>query len=225
MTRHVVVIGAGPAGLAAATAAVRAGARVTLIDAADQAGGQYHRMPTDAYEEKRPFRIRESERCDWWPGAAVWSLERRDSGPPLVHVVRGSDADGAQRRRYVLRPDALILAPGAHDRVLPFPGWDLPGVVTAGAAQALAKGERVAVGERALVSRHRAVPAAGGRVAAGRGRARHRGTGGEHGRARSCAAGPTVPGSSRDRRARPPNSPRTPRGSPVATSRTGPGGR
>ncbi|GAA4520077.1 FAD/NAD(P)-binding oxidoreductase [Actinoallomurus oryzae] len=152
MTRHVVVIGAGPAGLAAATAAVRAGARVTLIDAADQAGGQYHRMPTDTYEAKRPFRIRESERCDWWPGAAVWSLERRDSGTPRVHVVRGSDADGDQRRRYVLRPDALVLAPGAHDRVLPFPGWELPGVVTAGAAQALAKGERVAVGGRALVA-------------------------------------------------------------------------
>lgn len=152
MTRHVVVIGAGPAGLAAATAAVRAGARVTLLDAADQAGGQYHRMPLAAYEAKRPFRIRESERCDWWPGAAVWALERRDSGPPSVHVVRGPDADGDGRRRFVLRPDALVLAPGAHDRVLPFPGWELPGVVTAGAAQALAKGERVAVGERVLVA-------------------------------------------------------------------------
>ncbi|WP_460444195.1 NAD(P)/FAD-dependent oxidoreductase, partial [Amycolatopsis cihanbeyliensis] len=53
--------------------------------------------------------------------------------------------------RAVLVPDALVLATGAHDRVLPFPGWDLPGVFTAGAAQALAKGERVLVGERAVV--------------------------------------------------------------------------
>ncbi|GLY85818.1 FAD-dependent oxidoreductase [Actinoallomurus iriomotensis] len=152
MTRHVVVIGAGPAGLGATTAAVRAGARVTLLDSADQAGGQYHRMPPDAYEARRPFRVCESERCDWWPGAAVWALERRDSGPPRVHVVRGPDADGDGRRRCVLRADALVLAPGAHDRVLPFPGWELPGVVTAGAAQVLAKGERVAVGGRVLVA-------------------------------------------------------------------------
>ncbi|WP_165368236.1 FAD-dependent oxidoreductase, partial [Phytoactinopolyspora endophytica] len=46
----------------------------------------------------------------------------------------------------------IVLATGAHDRTLPFPGWDLPGVFTAGAAQALAKGERVAVGERVVVA-------------------------------------------------------------------------
>jgi D-hydroxyproline dehydrogenase subunit alpha len=147
--RHVVIVGAGPAGLAATSAALRAGAQVTLVDAADQAGGQYHRMPPDVYEAARPFRDR-LERCAWWPDSAVWSLEPREDGPPRVHVVRGP-ADGGERRRHVLDPDALVLAPGAHDRVLPFPGWDLPGVVTAGAAQALAKGERLAVGGRVLV--------------------------------------------------------------------------
>ncbi|WP_414171269.1 NAD(P)/FAD-dependent oxidoreductase [Clavibacter tessellarius] len=45
-----------------------------------------------------------------------------------------------------------MLATGAHDRTLPFPGWDLPGVFTAGAAQALAKGERVAIGDRVIVA-------------------------------------------------------------------------
>lgn len=45
-----------------------------------------------------------------------------------------------------------MLATGAHDRVLPFPGWELPGVFTAGAAQALAKGQRIAVGSRVLVA-------------------------------------------------------------------------
>jgi NADPH-dependent 2,4-dienoyl-CoA reductase/sulfur reductase-like enzyme len=149
MSRHVVIVGAGPAGLAAASAALRAGAEVTLLDAADQAGGQYHRMPADAYEAARPFKDR-LERCDWWPDSAVWALEPREDGPPLVHVVRGP-VDGGGRSRHVLEPDALVLAPGAHDRVLPFPGWDLPGVVTAGAAQALAKGERLAVGDRVIV--------------------------------------------------------------------------
>src|SRR5581483_4757171 len=93
-------------------------------------------------------------RCAWWPESAVWSLERSDPGeerPARVHVLRGP-ADGAGRRRHVLEPDALVLAPGAHDRVLPFPGWDLPGVVTAGAAQALAKGERLLVGDQVVVA-------------------------------------------------------------------------
>ena len=49
-------------------------------------------------------------------------------------------------------PDALVLATGAHDRTLPFPGWDLPGVYTAGAAQALAKSEGVALGSQVVVA-------------------------------------------------------------------------
>jgi NADPH-dependent 2,4-dienoyl-CoA reductase/sulfur reductase-like enzyme len=147
--RHVVIVGAGPAGLAAAAAALRARAEVTLIDAADQAGGQYHRMPPGAYRAG-PFRV--LDRCDWWPESSVWSLERRDEGrPPRVHIVTGP-ADGDGRRRRFLDPDALVLAPGAHDRTLPFPGWDLPGVYTAGAAQALVKGEGVVVGRQVLIA-------------------------------------------------------------------------
>ena len=68
-----------------------------------------------------------------------------------MHVLHG-EPDGADREPITARPDAVVLATGAHDRTLPFPGWDLPGVFTAGAAQALAKGERIAVGERVLVA-------------------------------------------------------------------------
>lgn len=68
-----------------------------------------------------------------------------------LHVLRGP-ADGSGRRKLTLEPDALVLATGAHDRTLPFPGWQLPGVFTAGAAQAFAKGEGVAVGRRVLVA-------------------------------------------------------------------------
>jgi len=165
MSRHVVVIGAGPAGLGAAAAALRAGARVTLVDSAEQPGGQYHRMLPGAYDAAHPGRLHHGwdefdrtrrhvlahRRCDWWPESAVWALDRLDDRPPRVHVVRGP-ADGAGRERHVLDPDALILAPGAHDRVLPFPGWDLPGVFTAGAAQALAKGERLVIGDRVVIA-------------------------------------------------------------------------
>ncbi|MEV5717740.1 NAD(P)/FAD-dependent oxidoreductase [Amycolatopsis mediterranei] len=136
---HVVIVGAGPAGLAAAEHALAAGAEVTVLDQADAPGGQYHRGASHRFEALL-------SRCTWWPESTVWALEGK-----RVHVLRGP-ADGTNRRRHTLEPDALVLATGAHDRVLPFPGWQLPGVFTAGAAQALAKGERVAVGRRVLVA-------------------------------------------------------------------------
>ncbi|WP_053694896.1 FAD-dependent oxidoreductase [Streptomyces sp. NRRL F-5755] len=68
-----------------------------------------------------------------------------------VHVLQGP-ADAPARTPYTLHADALVLCTGAYDRALPFPGWDLPGVVTAGAAQALAKGQRTAIGRRVVVS-------------------------------------------------------------------------
>ncbi|GAA2439222.1 FAD/NAD(P)-binding oxidoreductase [Actinomadura vinacea] len=156
--RRVAVIGAGPAGLAAAAAALRAGAEVTLVDAAEQPGGQYHRMPPDAFRTRprhgrRDFdRVLGHPRCAWWAETSVWTLERAEPGEaPRVHVLRGP-ADGDGRDRFVLEPDALVLASGAHDRVLPFPGWELPGVFTAGATQALAKGERLAVGDDVVIA-------------------------------------------------------------------------
>ncbi|WP_369204728.1 FAD-dependent oxidoreductase [Streptomyces sp. PU-14G] len=167
--RRVAVVGAGPAGLSAAHAALAAGARVTLIDAAEEPGGQYHRTVPEAYEAKRPghlqhgwraFALRRRRvlahpRCTWLPRTSVWALERPRAGhegPPRVHLLSPAPADGAGRTRHTLDVDALVLAVGAHDRVLPFPGWQLPGVCTAGAAQALAKGERVAVGDRVVVA-------------------------------------------------------------------------
>lgn len=166
--RHVAVVGAGPAGLAAAEAALSAGARVTLIESADQPGGQYHRMLPAAYDVARPEalqhgwrafdrrrrRVLAHPRCAWWSESSVWAIERpalERPGVPRVHVLRGP-ADGHDRRRTTLDPDALVFAVGAHDRVLPFPGWQLPGVFTGGAAQALAKGERVVVGDRVVIA-------------------------------------------------------------------------
>ncbi len=136
---HVVIVGAGPAGLAAAEHALAAGAEVTVLDQSDAPGGQYHRGASRRFEALL-------SRCTWWPESTVWALEGR-----RIHVLRGP-ADGTNRQRHTLEPDALVLATGAHDRVLPFPGWQLPGVFTAGAAQALAKGERVAAGRRVLVA-------------------------------------------------------------------------
>jgi D-hydroxyproline dehydrogenase subunit alpha len=163
VTRQVLVIGAGPAGLTAAAAARRAGADVVLLDASDQLGGQYWRhLPADrpagseqllhhGWPTFTALRDELTRTVEIVARAQVWLIEQRDHRAPAVHVLIGP-ADGADRRPRTFEPDALVLATGAYERTLPFPGWDLPGVFTAGAAQALAKGERVAVGRQVLVA-------------------------------------------------------------------------
>ncbi|WP_107658710.1 FAD-dependent oxidoreductase [Nocardia suismassiliense] len=165
MTRHVVVIGGGPAGTAAAESALRHGATVTLIDSNEALGGQYNRRIPAAYGIRQPLDIGhgyaaaarrarlliEHPRCEYLPLAAVYQIERHlEGGCPAVRLLIG--AEGDRRVHRVVRGDALVLATGAYDRVCPFPGWDLPGVYTAGAAQTLAKTQRLLVGRSVLVS-------------------------------------------------------------------------
>lgn len=174
--RTVLIVGAGPAGLAAARAARAAGARVTLLDSSDDLGGQYwrHLPPERPSGNERMLhhgwstfaalrtRLEADSGCEILTGAQVWALEKPESARPntdgrqrntgpTVHVLIGP-ADGSKRAGRSLTADALVFATGAHDRTLPFPGWDLPGVFTAGAAQAFAKGERVAIGQRVVVA-------------------------------------------------------------------------
>lgn len=142
---RVVVIGAGPAGMAAANAAAVAGVEVVLIDAETRLGGQYHRQAADAAE-----RFALAPGVEHLAESVVWAIEPIDGGH-RVHLTTGL-ADGPGRSGRAIDTAALVLATGAHDRALPFPGWDLPGVVTAGAAQALAKGQGVAIGRRVLLA-------------------------------------------------------------------------
>lgn len=162
---QVLVIGAGPAGLAAARAARALGASVTLLDSSDQLGGQFWRHLPAARPAAREHllhhgwetfqslsaTLESDDGCRIIRSANVFALETAAPGPGSVHVIVGA-ADGFGRERLSFLPDAVVLATGAHDRTLPFPGWDLPGVFTGGAAQALAKGERLAVGRRVVVS-------------------------------------------------------------------------
>jgi NADPH-dependent 2,4-dienoyl-CoA reductase/sulfur reductase-like enzyme len=149
----VVVVGAGPAGLAAGAAAARAGCTVAMLDAATEPGGQYWRHPpgrldavADLHHDLTTYRrlatvVRTS--VDLLPGHHVWTVARRTDGFD-VHAVRDDRED-------VVTGSAVILAPGAYDRQIPFPGWDLPGVLTAGGAQALIKGHQVSAGGRIAV--------------------------------------------------------------------------
>lgn len=136
----IAVLGAGPAGLAAAVAAHRAGARVTLVDAAPRVGGQFwrHRPTEDGDSALRRLR---ATPLDFRAGHAVWHVERTADGF-TTHTSAGEE----------IRSATVVLATGAHDRQLPFPGWTLPGVFTAGGAQALLKGHGVVVGTRVVVA-------------------------------------------------------------------------
>jgi thioredoxin reductase len=128
------VIGAGPAGLAAAAAARRAGARVVVLDSGTRPGGQYWRH-RDGHNP-----IPASLRQDILAGHAVWHVEQDGAG------FTSHTPAGAIRSRLV------VIATGAYDRQLPFPGWTLPGVFTAGGAQALLKEHGVPVGNRVVVA-------------------------------------------------------------------------
>lgn len=161
---EILIVGAGPAGLSAAVAAREAGATVRLLEASDSTGGQFWRhLPAsrpavkehvlhhdwDEYVSMRR-RLEEDAQVRIDLNAHVWAIEPTDAGL-CVDVAHGKP-DGRARRMERILPERLVLATGAHDRSLPVPGWTLPGVFTAGAAQAMAKGERVAIGQRVVVA-------------------------------------------------------------------------
>lgn len=162
MTRRVIIIGGGPAGLAAANAALHRGAPVTLLEAAPRLGGQFWRHPIDRSTTDTSLqhgwktflaladRVTSDPAATVITSAQVWAIDH-DQQIPRVQVAVGP-ADGPGREMITVSGDALIIATGAHDRTLPFPGWDLPGVVTGGAAQAMAKAEAVAVGKQVVVA-------------------------------------------------------------------------
>lgn len=126
----VAVVGAGPAGLTAAATAAQAGCRVALVDAQPAVGGQYWRGADPGVELSGVDVLTGS--AVWFVAAPGFTLHRHGGGPVTA--------------------DRLVFATGAHDRPLPFPGWDLPGVVTPGGAQALLKGSGVPVGNRVVVA-------------------------------------------------------------------------
>ena len=147
----VLVVGAGPAGLAAGIAAAEAGASVVVLDERDAPGGQYHkplaashadRAPDGQHREGAALRAR-AERAGVRieSGAVAWGA----FGPgEIAAVVRGI--------AVTFRPRRLVLAPGAHERPVPLPGWTLPGVMTTGALQTLARAYRVSPGRRVLIA-------------------------------------------------------------------------
>ena len=149
----VAVIGGGPAGLAAAAQLGQAGADVVLLDEAPRLGGQYFKRRAGAvlaaHGDYRPEGTRliatvhaAGVRC--LPGRLVWGVG--DDGRTLL------TAGLAAGDPLAITPRACIVATGAYERSIPFPGWQLPGVVTPGHALHLARCDLVPLGQRVLIA-------------------------------------------------------------------------
>jgi D-hydroxyproline dehydrogenase subunit alpha len=130
----VAVVGAGPAGIAACLAATRSRQRVALLDTASHPGGQIwrHAVSSAPPRAARPWleRLARAEVTRVY-GASVVDLRRATNGFELL-AERGTNA-------CTVTTQHIVLATGARERFLPFPGWTLPNVVGVGAVQALLK--------------------------------------------------------------------------------------
>ena len=151
---QVLVVGAGLAGIAAATAAAENGRRVIVLDDNVAAGGQIWREAT--VEETGS-----SHRGDGKKGRALERLRRSGAQVFGGRCVFSAEASGTLQTSQEtssgslieqFRFDQLVLATGARERFLPFPGWTLPGVFGAGGLQALVKGGYPIAGKRVVVA-------------------------------------------------------------------------
>lgn len=138
MTADLVIIGAGPAGMAAARTAAMGGLRVVLLDEQDRAGGQIYRnvsaapprdwLGTDYARGSGLVHDLDHPGITYEPRASVWRIDaERD-------VIWSRDGES-----HVTAAAHILIATGAQERPMPFPGWTLPGVMPAGAAQILMK--------------------------------------------------------------------------------------
>ncbi|WP_324754485.1 NAD(P)/FAD-dependent oxidoreductase [Roseovarius sp. Pro17] len=134
-----IIIGAGPAGMSAARTAADGGLRALLLDEQAQPGGQIYRnvgqnrsargwLGAEYASGARLVDALDHPLVTVESGATVWRLE---AGPRVVWSRGGTS--------HIAAAPHVVLAGGAQERPVPFPGWTLPGVMTAGAAQILMK--------------------------------------------------------------------------------------
>ncbi|MEO8104573.1 MAG: FAD/NAD(P)-binding oxidoreductase [Betaproteobacteria bacterium] len=149
----VVIVGAGPAGIRAAALLRAHGLRPILLDEGRSGGGQGYRAPSpgllldiDEVMGSEAVKYRALHACfaalreqiDYRPDTLVWAIQDK-----TLHVISGG-------RSSSVAYDALIVATGAMDRIMPLPGWTLPGVFTLGGAQVALKDQGCFIGRRVV---------------------------------------------------------------------------
>ena len=149
----IVVLGAGPAGVAAAKAASQEGAKVIIIDENSSAGGQIYRAPPNEFQPHNSFKSPEFQEGEKQRkilsnsnvkalfNHRVWSISS-----DLVISTIGPNGLGS------LHPQSIIIANGALERIIPFPGWTLPGVIGLAASTILLKSQFVIPGQSTVVA-------------------------------------------------------------------------
>ena len=139
----VLVVGGGPAGIAAAVSAAQAQLRVAMVDDNPALGGQIWRgeSANSASEASLWIQKVQASAIELFSGTRVFDQ-------PEANVLRAQTPDGCCELQY----RKLILATGARERFLAFPGWTLPNVMGAGGLQALVKGGLPVTGRRVLVA-------------------------------------------------------------------------
>ena len=154
----VLVVGAGPAGMSAATQLAEAGVTVVVADERSEPGGQFfkqlassysftHNKPSDSQYRDGASVISRLMNTDAHViyGATVWGTFRDKDGNVEICVAAGT-------KSFIIRARQLVFATGAFESVPVFPGWTLPGVMTTGAVQSLVRAYRVAPGQKVLIA-------------------------------------------------------------------------
>ena len=143
LTFDVAVVGAGPAGIAAALAAANSGKAIGLIDDNPAAGGQIWRGAQSAPRHSSAF--------SWFERLSK-SAVQIVRGARVFHAADGQLAAESDDSAFQITYGKLILATGARELFLPFPGWTLPNVMGAGGLQALVKSGLDISGKRIVIA-------------------------------------------------------------------------
>ena len=151
---ELIVIGAGPGGIAAAVEAAKAGVTTTILDENPKPGGRIYGQFSDGFKLVNPKFLGP----DYEKGKVL--LAEFDTFREKIDYLQDALVFGTFENRIMTFHQAgkghripfnkLIVATGAYDRPVPFPGWTLPGVLTAGGAQTLVKMQRVLPGKNIL---------------------------------------------------------------------------